>query len=55
MCEEITQKDSKKGIRMMLVDLGCDTSIKYKNLYIQDIKSRTRRERRERERESKSI
>jgi hypothetical protein len=51
--EEITQRDSEKGTRMTLVDLGFDTMIKYKKLYIKDIKSGTRRERRERE--SKSI
>jgi alpha-glucuronidase len=47
--EEITQRDSGKGTRMTLVDLGFDTMIKYKKLYIKDIKSGTRRER-ERER-----
>ena len=50
MFEEITQRDSEKGIRTTLVDLGSDTMIKYKNLYIKYIKSGTRRERRERER-----
>jgi hypothetical protein len=48
--EEITQRDSGKGKRMTLVSLSSDTMIKYKNLYIKDIKSGTRRERRERER-----
>jgi hypothetical protein len=55
MFEEITQSDNGKGTRMTLVDLGSNTMIKYKNLYIKDIKSGTRRERRERERESKSM
>jgi hypothetical protein len=46
--EEITQSDSGKGTRTTLVDLGFDTMIKYKNLYIKNIKSGTRRERRKR-------
>jgi hypothetical protein len=53
--EEITQRDSGKGKRMTLVSLSSDTMIKYKNLYIKDIKSGTRRERREREREQKYL
>jgi hypothetical protein len=53
--EEIIQRDNGKGTRMTLVDLGYDTMIKYKNLYIKDIKSGTRRERREREREQKYL
>jgi hypothetical protein len=48
--EEIIQRDNGKGTRTTLVDLGSDTMIKYKNLYIKDIKSGTRRERRERKR-----
>jgi hypothetical protein len=51
--EEITLRDNGKGTRTTLVDLGSNTMIKYKNLYIKDIKSGTRE--RERERESKSI
>jgi hypothetical protein len=53
--EEIIQRDNGKGTRTTLVDLGYDTMIKYKNLYIKDIKSGTRRERREREREQKYL
>jgi hypothetical protein len=47
--EEITQSDSGKGTTTTLVDLGSNTMIKYKNLYIKDIKSGTRRESRKRE------
>jgi hypothetical protein len=45
--EEITQRESRKRTKTKIVDLGFDTKIKYKNLYIKDIKSGTRRERRE--------
>jgi hypothetical protein len=52
--EEITQRESRKGTKTKIVDLGSDTKIKYKNFYIKDIKSGTRRERRE-EREWKYV
>jgi hypothetical protein len=53
--EEITLRDRGKGTRMTFVDLGYNTMIKYKNLYIMYIKSGTRREREKRERERVKI
>jgi hypothetical protein len=50
--EEITLRDSGKGTRTTLVDLSSDTMIKYKNLYVKDIKSGKERER---EREQKYV
>ena len=34
----MSKRDSEKGTRTTLVDLGSDIMIKYKNLYIKDIK-----------------